>query len=205
MIALAFGIVAAAVLMFPVPRASTLRSHALRPAPQTPAEPSSGDRGVRRILPRSRRFDRANSPSLAAHWDLLAACLRAGMPVADALSALADTMPTSAAAALRRTGELIALGAGPEEAWHPALQCAATAPLARAARRTARSGSALAGAAADLAARARAEVAESAQERAQRAGVLITLPLGLCFLPAFLVLGVVPVVIGLANTVTVTP
>lgn len=205
MIALALGIAAAAVLLFPVPRVSAMRSHALRPSSRTSAEPSAGDRGVGRILRGLRRFDRSNSLSLAAHWDLLAACLRAGMPVADALSALADTVPPSAAAALRRTGELIALGAGQEEAWRPALECAATAPLARAARRTARSGSALAGAAADLAARVRAEAAESAQERAQRAGVLITLPLGLCFLPAFLVLGVVPVVIGLANTVTVTP
>lgn len=205
MIAIALGIVAAAVLMFPVPRASAMRAHALRLASRTRAEPSAIDHGVPRMLRGWRRFDRAKSPSLAAHWDLLAACLRAGMPVAEALSALADTVPTSAAAALRRTGELIALGAGPEEAWRPALECAATAPLARAARRTERSGSALAGAAADLAARVRAEVAESAQERAQRAGVLITLPLGLCFLPAFLVLGVVPVVIGLANTVTVAP
>ncbi|MPZ00699.1 MAG: secretion system protein [Actinophytocola sp.] len=204
MIALAIGIVAAAVLVCPVPRASILRTHALQPASRLPTEPSAADRGVCRILSRFRRSDRANEPSLAAHWDLLAACLRAGMPVADALCALADTMPTSAATALRRVGELIALGAAPEEAWRPALDCAATAPLARAARRTARSGSALAGAAADLAARVRAEVAESAQERAQRAGVLITLPLGLCFLPAFLVLGVVPVVIGLANTVAVT-
>jgi hypothetical protein len=29
--------------------------------------------------------------------------------------------------------------------------------------------------------------------------VLITAPLGLCFLPAFLVLGIAPVVIGLAD------
>ena len=33
----------------------------------------------------------------------------------------------------------------------------------------------------------------------QRAAVLITAPLGLCFLPAFLVLGIAPVVIGLAG------
>ncbi len=205
MIALAFGTVAMAVLIFPAPRASTLRTNALRSTARTSCEPSVGDRGVLRLLRRVRRPEQANAPSLAAHWDLLAACLRAGMPVSDALGAVADTMPTSAVSALRRTGELITLGAATEEAWRPALDCAATAPLARAARRTARSGSALAGAAADLAARARAEVAESAQERAQRAGVLITLPLGLCFLPAFLLLGVVPVVIGLANTVTVTP
>lgn len=202
MIALALGVAAVAVLAFPAPRASALRTHTLLSARRAPAEsPAIGI--VHRAVRRVRRYRCEGSDSLAAHWDLLAACLRAGMPVADALGALADTMPTSAAAALRRAGELIALGAAPDEAWRSALECPATAPLARAACRTARSGSALAGAAADLAARARAEVTEAAQKRAQRAGVLITLPLGLCFLPAFLLLGVVPVVIGLASTLTV--
>jgi pilus assembly protein TadC len=50
-----------------------------------------------------------------------------------------------------------------------------------------------------LAADARAERGRAATARARRAGVLITLPLGLCFLPAFLVVGVLPVVIGLAG------
>lgn len=199
MIVLAFVAAAAAVLVFPVPRASAMRVRAALPtASDIDSEPVRLATAVRQLRPR------AEPLGLAAAWDLLAACLRAGMPVPDALGAIAGAVPVAAAQALRRTGELIALGAAPDEAWRPALDCAATAPLARAARRTARSGSALAGAAADLAARARAELAESAQERAQRAGVLITVPLGLCFLPAFLLLGVVPVVIGLANRLTVT-
>ena len=49
--------------------------------------------------------------------------------------------------------------------------------------------------------RARAALTDVAEARAQRAAVLITAPLGLCFLPAFLVLGVAPVVIGLADDV----
>lgn len=201
---LALAAAAVALLVFPAPRASALRARMLLTG-RSPGEPVVDNAPVRRVVPPVPRPRRAAEPlGLAANWDLLAACLRAGMPVPDALGALADTLPASAADALRRTGELIALGAAPDEAWRSALDCAATAPLARAARRTARSGSALARAAADLAARARAELAESAHERAQRAGVLITLPLGLCFLPAFLVLGIVPVVIGLASTLTVT-
>ena len=199
MIALAFVAAAAAVLVFPVPRASATR---VRTALPIASDIDGGPVRLAAWVPQLR--PRAEPLGLAAAWDLLAACLRAGMPVPDALGAIAGTVPTAAAEALRRTGELIALGAAPDEAWRPALACAATAPLARAARRTARSGSALAGAAADLAARARAELAESAQERAHRAGVLITVPLGLCFLPAFLLLGVVPVVIGLATRLTVT-
>ena len=46
--------------------------------------------------------------------------------------------------------------------------------------------------------RLRAALVDTAEARAQRTAVLITAPLGLCFLPAFLVLGIAPVVIGLA-------
>ncbi|MFD1151692.1 secretion system protein, partial [Saccharothrix hoggarensis] len=55
--------------------------------------------------------------------------------------------------------------------------------------------------AADLAATARAAVSDQAEARAQRAAVLVAGPLALCFLPAFLCLGVAPVVIGLVGDV----
>ncbi|MEY2249068.1 hypothetical protein AB8A21_40145, partial [Streptomyces sp. BF23-18] len=50
-----------------------------------------------------------------------------------------------------------------------------------------------------LAAEARAEWARTATARARRAAVMVTAPVGLCFLPAFLAIGVLPVVIGLAG------
>ncbi len=50
-----------------------------------------------------------------------------------------------------------------------------------------------------LAARLRADAGRAAGIRARRVGVQATAPLGLCFLPAFLAVGVVPVVIGLAR------
>ncbi|PXY32654.1 hypothetical protein BAY60_01960 [Prauserella muralis] len=162
--------------------------------------------GTRRWLAtRGRTGSSEQALRLAATGDLLAACLRAGLPVPVAVRAVAGTAPAEAEAALRATSELLALGAEPAEAWEPARGCAATAELARAACRTARSGSALAGAAGELAERARASVADEAEARAQRAGVLITGPLALCFLPAFLCLGVIPVVIGLAGQLTVLP
>ncbi|MGH3623332.1 MAG: type II secretion system F family protein [Sciscionella sp.] len=136
---------------------------------------------------------------VAAAWDLLAACLSCGMPVPTAVRAVATGMPGAAATALTRTAELIALGADPVEAWAPALEDPATADLARGARRTARSGTALAGVAKGLAAQVRGSADDTAEAHAQRAAVLVSGPLALCFLPAFLCLGVVPVVIGLAE------
>ncbi|MGW6246040.1 type II secretion system F family protein, partial [Streptomyces roseolus] len=45
----------------------------------------------------------------------------------------------------------------------------------------------------------RAAAGRAAAARARRAEVLISAPVGLCFLPAFLAVGVAPVVIGLAK------
>jgi len=152
---------------------------------------------------RAMRSGRAASPAeptlLAGAWDLLAASLRAGLPVASAVRAVAGQLPGAEGSALRNVAELLALGAGPRAAWRPALGHPSVAGLATAAIRTARSGAAMADAIDDLAAGLRASAIDRAEARAQRAGVLITGPLGLCFLPAFFCLGVVPVVIGLAD------
>lgn len=150
-----------------------------------------------------RAAGRADPLGLAATWDLLAACLRAGLPVPTAVRAVAGDLPADAETALRRTAELLALGADPVDAWAPALVCAPTAGLARGARRTARSGTALADVAAAQAATVRDQVGDAAEAKAQRAGVLITGPLGLCFLPAFVCLGIVPVVAGLATQLSI--
>ncbi|MCV7088745.1 type II secretion system F family protein, partial [Mycobacterium interjectum] len=73
--------------------------------------------------------------------------------------------------------------------------------LLRLARRSASSGSALARGVAELADQSRQDAAHAATAAAERAGVLIAGPLGLCFLPAFVCLGIVPVVAGLAGDV----
>lgn len=44
---------------------------------------------------------------------------------------------------------------------------------------------------------ARAEHRQQAEQRAARLGVQMVIPLGICFLPAFVLLGVVPVVLAL--------
>jgi pilus assembly protein TadC len=150
------------------------------------------------------RADPGNPPlDLAAAWELLAACLRAGMPVAVGLRAVAEGLDAPAGPALRRTAQLLALGAEPTQAWQPALKCPLTARLASFAQRSGRGGGALAESLTRLAAQLRASAHEQSEARAQRAGVLIAAPLGLCFLPAFLAIGVAPVLIGLAAGLTV--
>lgn len=141
---------------------------------------------------------------VASSLDVLAVCLTAGMAVSTAAGATAASAPVSLAQVLRRAADLLALGADPAVAWSappdvpgdPSVEA-----LLRLARRSASSGAALAGGVVELAAQCRHDAAHAATAAAERAGVLIAGPLGLCFLPAFVCLGIVPVVVGLAGQV----
>jgi Flp pilus assembly protein TadB len=150
-----------------------------------------------------RRREQPDPLALAAGWDLLAAGMRAGLADPVILRAVAEEFTGPAQRALREVADHLALGADAAAAWEPALRQPDTAELARAARRTARSGSGLADVAAETAAQVRASVAEQAEARAQRAAVWISAPLGVCFLPAFLCLGVLPVVAGMVQRLSV--
>ncbi|WP_344871701.1 type II secretion system F family protein [Allokutzneria multivorans] len=141
---------------------------------------------------------------LAAAWDMLAACLKSGMPVPVAVRVAAERLSGRTRAALVEAADLLALGADPAVAWRSAADLPETTRLARAARGTARSGAALAHLVHELAVALRATATERAESLAQRAAVLISAPLGACFLPAFLCLGVAPVVVGLANGLLTT-
>ena len=145
--------------------------------------------------------DKPDPLAVSASLDLLGACLRAGLPVSAAITAMASTAPKPMADTLSRVADLLTLGADPDAAWSEAALDPDTEALARMARRSARSGSSLSSSMAELAERSRGDAEDLAAAAAERAGVLISGPLGLCFLPAFIALGIVPVVIGLATTV----
>jgi pilus assembly protein TadC len=67
--------------------------------------------------------------------------------------------------------------------------------------RAGESGSAVVPALQRLAADLRSAGRSDLEAAVQRAGVWVLAPLGLCFLPAFLCLGVVPLVLGIAGDV----
>ncbi|UTT49013.1 type II secretion system F family protein [Rhodococcus gordoniae] len=139
--------------------------------------------------------------ALPAAFDLFAACLRAGMPAGSAARVVAEFAPPDLAAALRRGADRLALGADPAGAWEGSGTTDALDDFARAARRSAKSGAPLSDTVAELAVRHRAETEDRVAAEIDRAGVLVSGPLGLCFLPAFVCLGIVPVVVGLARDV----
>ncbi|NUT98855.1 MAG: secretion system protein, partial [Saccharothrix sp.] len=57
--------------------------------------------------------------ALPTAWDLLAAALRSGLPVATAVAAVLPGVPPEPAGRLRTVGDLLRLGADPVTAWAP--------------------------------------------------------------------------------------
>ncbi|MFJ8446385.1 type II secretion system F family protein [[Kitasatospora] papulosa] len=131
--------------------------------------------------------------------DLLASCLSAGAGPREAAEAVGESVGGPVGERLARTAAVILLGGEPDEAWRRFGELPGAAPLARCMARASSTGAPAAEPVSGLADEIRAEQASAAVARAQRAGVLITAPVGLCFLPAFLAVGVAPVVIGLAT------
>ncbi|MCX4676153.1 type II secretion system F family protein [Streptomyces sp. NBC_01433] len=139
-----------------------------------------------------------SSRQLPLAADLLAACIAAGAGPRDAAEAVGESMGGPVGDRLARAAAEIRLGGEPSLAWGRFGDMPGAGPLARCLYRAGATGAPAAEPVARLAETIRAERAGAAVARAQRAGVLITAPVGLCFLPAFLAVGVAPVVIGLA-------
>lgn len=148
---------------------------------------------------RRRRQDRA--VELPLTLDLLGVCLRAGMPLVAALETVADALPGPFTEDLHVVAGLQRLGAAPAAAWAELTSDADLAPVGRVVARSAESGSRLAAAFDRLAADRRSALASAGLTRARTAGVVAMAPLGLCFLPAFVCLGIVPIVLSLFGEV----
>lgn len=148
-------------------------------------------------LAKNERIGPALLLDAAAALDVMAACLSSGMPLSQAMAAAADGAEPELADPLRRCSARLSVGA--RSAWEALADTPALVPLATAGRRAAESGTSLADALADTATTYREQAHDAAQAVAERAGVLIAGPLALCFLPAFVVLGLIPTIAGLAD------
>jgi Flp pilus assembly protein TadB len=131
---------------------------------------------------------------------LLAAALATGSDVGEAVRLVCDAYPGPASDALSSVPSRLALGVDPANAWQPALDDPRLAPLGRAMVRARRSGASVthevARLAEELAQRSRFRV----EERARAVGVKAAVPLGLCLIPSFVLIGVVPLVVSLLQS-----
>ena len=158
-----------------------------------------GERLLRRGGRDGARAGSGAEADLPVAGDLLAVCLEAGLPVGGALAAVAGALPGPLGPELATVAALYRLGAAPRRAW--ADVPAELAALGRVLVRAGESGSTVVPALRSLAADVRAEQRTRADAAVRRAGVWVLAPLGACFLPAFLCLGVVPLVLGIAADV----
>ena len=156
-----------------------------------------------RLEPQSVRDERVRLlADLPLVLDLLAACLAGGAALPGAVRAVAAAVGGPAGRRLDTVESMLAVGAPPSDAWAALAGTDQEDPLAPAARALARAadgGAPVAAAVSRLAVEARVAARSQGEQAARRVGVLVVAPLGLCFLPAFVLLGVVPVVAGLAG------
>src|SRR5262249_47000824 len=127
--------------------------------------------------------------------------LRAGAPPEHAVGCAGRAVAGPLGADLERVERALRLGAPADEAWTHLGPLDACRRMARAAVRSEDSGAALAGALGPVAGDLRADRLIGADADGRRPGVLIVLPLGLCFLPAFVLAGLVPVIVAVLGGV----
>jgi Flp pilus assembly protein TadB len=151
------------------------------------------------LLARRRRRDRARTPpgELALPVDVLAGCLASGASTPAALAAAAVAATPDVATAFTAASLALSRGENPAAAWAgveagvPSLTA-----VARLCARAATTGAAMTEELHWIAASLRGDSDVARRRRLQRASVWLVLPLGLCFLPAFVLVGVVPLIVG---------
>jgi Flp pilus assembly protein TadB len=131
---------------------------------------------------------------------LLAAALETGCATGEAARIVCSAFPGPAADLLEPVPTKLALGVDPVTAWQSLLDHPPVAPLGRVMVRAHRSGAAVVAEvdrlADELAQRERLDV----EERARSVGVKAAVPLGLCLLPSFVLIGIVPLVASLMGS-----
>lgn len=155
-----------------------------------------------RIEPRAVRLRREEVRRDLPHVvTLLGAALRSGAAPGAAIDVVCRALPGAAADLLGPVAARLALGGDPLTVWSALADDPAVGPLGRTMARAHRSGAPVVAAidrlSEELARRARADV----EDRARAVGVRAAVPLGVCLLPAFLLLGIVPLVAGLAQSI----
>lgn len=155
-----------------------------------------------RVEPPAARREREEVQRTLPHLvDLLASTLRAGAEPVAGLAQVCAALPGPAADRFAPVVEHARWGASPTEAWESVAGDAELAPLVRAMVRSQTSGASVVQVVERLADELEREGLARAEDAARKVGVSAAVPLGVCLLPAFLLLGVVPTVASLLGSV----
>lgn len=171
--------------------------HRLRWLTAVPAPRRPGWLGTRLGGNAARRSTAMARAELPDALDFLAVCLDAGQPMARAVGLVAAVSGPVTGELLAGVSEGLALGRAGPAAWQQLRGHAVWGPVAAEVARSERSGTALAATLRAHAQDARAEARDAATKAARTVGVRSVLPLMACFLPAFVLIGVVPIIASL--------
>jgi Flp pilus assembly protein TadB len=153
--------------------------------------------GVARMeAPAARRRREQMEAGLPHAVDLLVACLASGSAPGTAVAEVADALDGPLREELTGVAVRLRLGADPVTVWREVAAHPELGRLGRSVARAVDSGSSVAAAMTRLADDLRRDARSRVEARARAVGVKAALPLGLCMLPAFVLVGVVPLVVG---------
>ena len=189
-LALAVVLAAAACLAFSRP--SRVRKRLLR----LRGEVGAGSRGDHEALTQDGGLHGLRDTAMML--ELVAAMLDAGSGIGRSLELVAASASTDYGKALRPVVSALAIGADWETAWRSSeVRLPEILELRNALGFAALTGAPSSAILYAQAARLRRERFRAAEKRAASLGVKLVIPLGLCSLPAFICLGVVPVLLAL--------
>lgn len=145
-----------------------------------------------------RRCEQARA-QLPGALDLLVAVLGSGRPADVAFEVVAEVTPDPLGPELATVASRLRTAPDVAVVWTTLVPHPVIGPVARAFRRADRSGTPVAGVVAAAAREVRRERMAQARERARAVSVHTAAPLGLCFLPAFFLVGIVPTLVGVGS------
>lgn len=128
--------------------------------------------------------------------DLMVAVLDAGRPPGAALTLAAEATADPLGAELGKLASRLAVAGDPIVVWSSVLDDPGLAPVGRAFRRAAHSGMPVAHVISGVADELRREHRARRRDDSRRVAVRTAAPLGICFLPAFFLIGIAPTLMG---------
>lgn len=141
----------------------------------------------------------ADPIDVSADIELFSACLDAGLNTRDAAQVVARVAAVSHRQIWTHVVALLLIGVSAPQAFSLMAHTDGLDEVANLATVSHRSGSALSSGCRNIAVALLSSAGDRRTAAAERAGVFIALPLALCFLPAFMIVGLAPVVLSLGT------
>lgn len=151
-------------------------------------------RAVTLLEPAAIRAERLRLTNLAPEFaELIALCLDSGLILIDSIAAAGEVVGAPVKKFADQSTALLKMGADPKQAFTCWRQIAALTPIALTVESIAETGSSGAEALRGTATRLRRARTSQVKRQVRSVGVRATLPIGLCFLPSFILGAVFPI------------